>query len=782
MYSIIPCGGSGTRLWPLSRKNYPKQFLSLYSDKSLIQETYLRSRLLMPAKNIFLVTDKENFFTAINQLREIDQEFDKDQVLIEPVGMGTIPAMMFAVKHLLDNVRIDHDEQIICLNSDHYIGDVQKFSEVVKNAVALNGDNVGIIGIKPTAPKTGLGYILKGEKINSYFSASAFKEKPDSAAAKAYVDSGKYVWNSGMYLFTAKTFIRELGLYAPKLYDQITKNFDDFIKDYATIPPSDFAFLILEKTKNIAIFEGDFGWKDIGSFDTLAEIGNNDPNKRHIAIDSSNNFVHSDSNRLVVTLGVDNLNIVETTDSILVQKQGHGDENIKKAIAEMKRRNFRELEHNLVVHRPWGKYEVLIESPTHKVKKTTLHPGAKINLQSHYHRTEHWIVIEGLAEISIDGKKTLLQKNESTFVPTLVKHGIENYGKTPLVIIEVQTGDYLGEDDTVTYDKPTILITGGAGFIGSNFANTQQDRYKMVVLDNLAMGDVANLKNAKDVKFIQGDACNLDDLKKCGDHFDYVLHLAGTSTAPLFQKDGFVSGYTNSITSFVQTLEFARKAGARKFIYASTSSLYGNNPIPLTEDQNITPPNHYSVTKDLYENCSRCYNKIYPEIETIGFRFMSIYGPNEEAKGPFANIISQFVWDIMRGRAPIIYGDGTQNRDFTNVADVVQGIALAIGHSQPLGNETFNIGTGEFASLTEISKIINEEIVRQGLQPVEPEYIPNPVKESYVQSQQADIDKIIKVLGYAPSIKLRDGIIEQIKNTQIDKIRKTSSDLLREDK
>ena len=327
-----------------------------------------------------------------------------------------------------------------------------------------------------------------------------------------------------------------------------------------------------------------------------------------------------------------------------------------------------------------------------------------------------------------------------------------------------------------------ILVTGGAGFIGSNFANINQDRYKITVLDNLQMGDPDNIYDKNKVRFIQGDAGELSDLKKCGDHFDYVIHLAGTSTAPKFQGDGFVEGYVNSVKSFVQTLEFARSAGAKKFLYASTSSLYGNNPVPLTEDQRITPPNHYSVTKFLYENCSLCYHKVYPEMEIIGFRFMSVYGPNEEAKGPYANVISQFIWDIARGQAPIIYGDGSQYRDFTNVRDVVQGITRVIETEKFIGNDVFNIGTGEYASLNDIVKMINEELVKREKNPAKAEHIPNPIKENYIQSQYADISKIKNILGYEPSVKIKDGIAEQIANARIEKIRKTSSDILREKK
>jgi UDP-glucose 4-epimerase len=325
-----------------------------------------------------------------------------------------------------------------------------------------------------------------------------------------------------------------------------------------------------------------------------------------------------------------------------------------------------------------------------------------------------------------------------------------------------------------------ILVTGGAGFIGSNFSNINRDKYEITVLDNLMMGDPSNIQDKNKVRFIEGDACEIGDLEKCGEHFDYAVHLAGTSTAGKFDGDSFVNGYVNSIKSFVQTLEFARKSGAKKFLYASTSSLYGNNPVPLTEDQRITPPNHYSVTKFLYENCSRCYQKVYPEMEIIGFRFMSVYGPNEEAKGPYANVVSQFIWDIFRGKAPIIYGDGSQYRDFTNVRDVVQGITRAIETDKKIGNDVFNIGTGEYASLNDIIKMTNEELLKQGKDTVEAEYIPNPIKENYIQSQHADISKIKSVLGFEPSVKIKDGIADQIANVRIEKIRKTSSDLLRE--
>ena len=282
------------------------------------------------------------------------------------------------------------------------------------------------------------------------------------------------------------------------------------------------------------------------------------------------------------------------------------------------------------------------------------------------------------------------------------------------------------------------------------------------------------MKEIAGIKFIKGDACNIQDLVSTGGDFYAVFHLAGTSSAPMFMDGGFADGYINSIESFVRSLEYARKVGAKKFLYASTSSLYGNNPMPLVETQNVEPPNHYAVTKFCYEHCARCYTQVYPEIETIGFRFMSVYGPNEEAKGQYANIISQFIWDAVRGKAPVIYGDGEQFRDFTNVFDIVQAVTLSIDTERGLGSVVYNIGTGETCSFNQIVKAIEEGLGKS----INAKYIPNPVKEGYVKGQHADISKISEELGFTPSVKLADGIKQQIDNVRVDRIRETSSDFL----
>jgi nucleoside-diphosphate-sugar epimerase len=317
-----------------------------------------------------------------------------------------------------------------------------------------------------------------------------------------------------------------------------------------------------------------------------------------------------------------------------------------------------------------------------------------------------------------------------------------------------------------------ILVTGGAGFIGSNFCNINKKKFDVTALDNLFLGDPDNLD--KDVRFIKGDACKMEDLNKVG-KVDYVIHLAGTSSAPMFMGDGFIQGYVNSIQSFATVLEWARKNGAKKMLYASTSSLYGNNPLPLVETQEVTPINHYAVTKRTYEYCAQCYNRVYPEMDIIGFRFMSVYGPNEEAKGIYANLVSQFCWDIGRDLVPVIYGDGNQFRDFTNVRDVVQGLTLAVEYKKKLGADVFNIGTGHATKINAVVDALNKAFGKH----IKPKHIENPVKENYVIGQHADIGKIQKVLGYKPTVKLKDGILEQVKNLRVNKIRQTSSQQFR---
>lgn len=454
MYSIILCGGSGTRLWPLSRKNFPKQFLKLYSDKSLLQETFLRMKEIVPQKNIYFVTNEENYFNVFNQVKEIYAGFKESQVLKEPESRNTMPAIALAVKYLKDEIKIDKNMPIMMVPSDHYIGKREAYIETAKNALGKIGNNLGTIGIKPTMAHTGLGYIKKGEKLGDYYKVDGFKEKPDGKTAKQFFESGEYLWNAGMYLFSAKAMSEELKKHAPESYALFEKDYQFFIRNFSSLPAVAIDVAISEKSDRMVVFDGDFDWSDIGSFDVLAEIlkRKKDKNPKHVAIDSKNVFAYSANNGLIVTSGLQDVIVIENNDSILVQKMGESNDGVKKVVEYLKEKDYPELSDSIVGYRPWGKYEVLIDGDNHKVKKITVYPGKSLSLQMHKRRAEHWVVVKGVADV-IKGKDSfILQENESTYIPVETRHRLSNSGKDNLEIIEVQTGNYLEEDDIVRFD------------------------------------------------------------------------------------------------------------------------------------------------------------------------------------------------------------------------------------------------------------------------------------------------------------------------------------------
>lgn len=454
MQSIILCGGSGTRLWPLSRKSFPKQFLSLYSDKSLIQETFLRMQKIMSAENIYFVTNQDNYFNVFDQIEEIFPTFKKEQIIIEPASLNTTPAIALALKFLTEKKSVARDEPLIILPADHFIKNTDNFATIVTAAMKNITDNIGTIGITPKTPETGYGYIKKGNKIDSFYQVLEFKEKPNRETAEKYIASGKYVWNSGMYIFNEKTFSEELQKYAPEIYSAYEKSFVGFEQNFKNLPSISIDFAISEKSKKVVVFEGDFGWSDIGSFDALADVAEEDniiQKENHVLINSKNIFIHSATERLVVASDVEDLIIVENDDCILVQKKGQSD-NVKKVVEYLKATNRKELDHNIMGYRPWGKYKVLVDDENHKVKKLIVYPGATLSLQSHKRRSEHWIVVRGTATVINGDHEITLKENESTYIPANNKHRLSNQGTSGLEIIEVQTGDYFEEDDIFRYE------------------------------------------------------------------------------------------------------------------------------------------------------------------------------------------------------------------------------------------------------------------------------------------------------------------------------------------
>lgn len=410
-------------------------------------------REIMPSENIFFITNKDNLFNVVNQIKEVEESFSKIQVLTEPMSLNTAAAATYAIKHLAEEVGIGVEKPIIFLPADHYIGNKENYLNLVKGSMLKVGDKIGTIGITATAPETGYGYIRKGSKEGDYHGVLEFKEKPDKITAEQYIASGNYVWNSGMYMFNVRTFAKELRQHAPEIYSAMVQDMDEFLKNFKNLPSISIDYAISEKSANVVVFEGDFGWSDIGSFDSLTDKLNDSQDKKnkHINIDSKNVFVHSPNNKLIATLGVEDLVVIENSDSILIHKKGRG-EDVKKVVDHLKDNNIKELEHNLMVHRPWGKFEVLVDSPEHKVKKITVYPGAKLSLQAHNHRAEHWVVVKGTAKVVNGDNNITLRENESTFIPALAKHRLENPGKINLELIEVQTGSYLEEDDIIRFD------------------------------------------------------------------------------------------------------------------------------------------------------------------------------------------------------------------------------------------------------------------------------------------------------------------------------------------
>lgn len=451
MYSVILCGGLGTGLWPLSRKNFPKQFLNLYSNKSLLQETYLRVRDMMPTEQIVFVTNKENYFNVVNQIKEIDRDFDQKQIVTEPASLQTLPAITCAMKYLVEIKKVTGDEEIVILPSDHCVGKRDELKQLLLEALPSVGDQIGTIGIVPTRAETRYGYIRKGEPFGRAFKIAEFAEKPDEMTAQGYVESGNFLWNSGVYLFRLSTFIEELKKHVPEIYQLMTKPTEEFIAEFETLPKISIDVGISEKSDKMVVFEGDFEWNDINSFDGLSKVVDNNTYGKYVGIDSDNIFAYSATNRLIATSGVKDLIIVENRDSILVQKKGEASQ-VREIVKHLNDHNYDEAQHNIVDHRPWGKYEVLIEEETVKAKKLTVYPGEKLSLQSHYHRAEHWIVVRGTAKIVNGDKEMFLHENQSTFIPPLNKHRLENPGKVDLELVEVQTGSYLGEDDIIRFE------------------------------------------------------------------------------------------------------------------------------------------------------------------------------------------------------------------------------------------------------------------------------------------------------------------------------------------
>ncbi|HRD73897.1 MAG TPA: mannose-1-phosphate guanylyltransferase/mannose-6-phosphate isomerase [Aquimonas sp.] len=455
---VILSGGSGTRLWPLSRESYPKQFLPLVEDISMLQATWRRVAPLAGRRPI-VVANQEHRFMAAEQLREMGAE--PSAILLEPVGRNTAPAIAVAA---LEAMRDGEDALLLVLPSDHVIRDEAAFHAVVQAALpAAREGRLVTFGIVPTAPETGYGYIqaAAGEGVRP---VAQFVEKPDRQTAERYLASGAYFWNSGMFLFRASRYLQELQRWQPAMLAACRQALDEARRDtdfvrlqaerFATCPSDSIDYAVMEKTDAAAVIALDAGWNDVGSWAALWEATPQDAegNAHHgdvIALNCRNTYAHA--SRLVAMIGLDDVVVVDTDDALLI---AHRDQvqQVKDVVGKIKGSGRTHAVTHRKVYRPWGAYDSIDNGERFQVKRITVKPGGALSLQMHHHRAEHWIVVSGTAKVTRGDETILLAENQSTYIPLGVVHRLENPGRLPLELIEVQSGSYLGEDDIVRFE------------------------------------------------------------------------------------------------------------------------------------------------------------------------------------------------------------------------------------------------------------------------------------------------------------------------------------------
>ncbi|UPR32985.1 mannose-1-phosphate guanylyltransferase/mannose-6-phosphate isomerase [Vibrio crassostreae] len=485
---VILAGGSGSRLWPLSRELYPKQFLNIAGEQSMLQQTLQRlqglEEHLMDSKcdAPFIICNEEHRFIAAEQARA--SNIQHSGILLEPVGRNTAPAIALAALKALSkpalNEQSTSDPILLVLAADHHIAKTSEFQQAISRGVdyAKQGKLV-TFGITPNAPETGYGYIKQGEPlspsvqtdtnwtelpINHAYAIECFVEKPDTATAEEYIRSEQYLWNSGMFMFKASRYVEELAEHHPEILAACklalaTQNTDlDFIRidaeAFKSSPSDSIDYAVMEKTSHAAVIPMDVGWNDIGSWSAIWDVSEKDEHNNVIegdvlTVDSQHNYIHAE-NKLVATVGVDNLIIVETKDAILVANKDKV-QGVKSIVNQLNQADRTEHVHHREVFRPWGKYDVIDLGKRDKVKRITVKPGHKLSLQMHHHRAEHWVVVAGAAKVTNDEKTYLVEEDQSTYIPLGHVHSLENPGDSPLEMIEVQTGSHLSEDDIIRY-------------------------------------------------------------------------------------------------------------------------------------------------------------------------------------------------------------------------------------------------------------------------------------------------------------------------------------------
>ena len=455
MKIVILAGGGGTRLFPLSRECYPKQFLHVIGDKSLLAQTVERFLSLVKPEDIVIVTNEKYIFHVQAELKSIDAR--DAHIIVEPVGRNTAPAIALAQIYCKDKLKCNEDEVLFINPSDHLIKPIEDFQKLIMQAeqTAKLGSIV-TLGIKPTKPETGYGYIEAVEnKENMAVKVLSFKEKPDIETAKKYLKAGNYFWNSGMFMFSIKTMQEEFKTFVPEIVEIEDKGYEYTVDNFIQMPNISIDYAVAEKSQKMMMMPmQDIYWNDIGSFDAIAEVLSDENNNAFLGdtlTDNCTNTMIIAEDRLVAGIDLNNLVIVDTPDALLVAQKGQS-QKVKDVVSKLKKADRKEARENLTMYRSWGKYTLLTEGKDYRVRKVEMNPGKSLMMQMHYHRSEHWTVISGTGKITIDDKESIFTENQSTYIPMGVKHKLSNPGKIPLVIIEVQSGKYINDDDIVVLE------------------------------------------------------------------------------------------------------------------------------------------------------------------------------------------------------------------------------------------------------------------------------------------------------------------------------------------
>ncbi|XRO75226.1 mannose-1-phosphate guanylyltransferase/mannose-6-phosphate isomerase [Methanocaldococcus sp. 28A] len=451
MKTLILAGGVGSRLFPLSREYYPKQFIKFKAfEKSLFQLTFERALKVSDIEDIYIITNENHKFLVLGQIEELGYNFKESNILVEPIGKNTLPAIYYGVKVIKERYG---DDNIAVFPSDHLIENVDEFIKTVKEGEKLADNYLITFGIKPNKPHTGYGYIKPGEKLNIGYKVDEFKEKPDLKTAKKYIERG-YLWNSGMFLFNTDIFEEEVKKYCPEVYEAFKE--EDINEIYKKVPDISIDYGIMEKSNRVAVIPLSIKWSDLGSFDAIYDVFDKDNNGNviygeTILLNSKDNLIYSYNGKLVSLIGINDLIVVDTKDALLICNKGDS-QKVKNIVKYLKQKNDERILYHKKVYRPWGWYEVLEIGKFYKVKKITVLPGKKLSYQLHYHRSEHWVVVKGMAKVTIEGEEKFVRSGESIFVRSGLKHRLENPGKIPLEVIEIQVGEYLEEDDIVRFN------------------------------------------------------------------------------------------------------------------------------------------------------------------------------------------------------------------------------------------------------------------------------------------------------------------------------------------